>query len=98
MPAPLADRLRPASLEDFVGQPHLLGAGKALRGIVESGQIPNLVFYGPPGIGKTTLATMIARQTNRKFCKLNGTTASTADIREIVASLDTFETMNGVLL
>lgn len=98
MPAPLADRLRPDTLEDFVGQPHLLGKGKALRGIIESGQIPNLIFYGPPGIGKTTLATMIARQTNRKFCKLNGTTASTSDIRDIVASLDTFETMNGVLL
>lgn len=98
MPAPLADRLRPETLEDFVGQPHLLGHGKALRGIIESGQIPNLVFYGPPGIGKTTLATMIARQTNRKFCKLNGTTASTSDIRDIVASLDTFETINGILL
>lgn len=98
MPAPLADRLRPETLDDFVGQPHLLGKDKALRRIIQSGQIPNLIFYGPPGIGKTTLATMIARKTNRKFCKLNGTTASTSDIREIVASLDTFETMNGVLL
>ena len=98
MAAPLADRLRPQTLDDIVGQRHLLGPGKALRRIIESGQIPNMVFYGPSGIGKTTLASIIARNTKRRLCKLNGTTATTADIRGIVESLDTLETPNGVLL
>ena len=79
MGSPLADRIRPQSLDDIVGQRHLLAPGKALRRIIESGEIPNMVFYGPPGVGKTTLAALIARQTKRKLCKLNGTTASTAD-------------------
>ncbi len=98
MAAPLADRLRPKTLDDMVGQRHLLAPGKVLRKIIESGEIPNLVFYGPSGVGKTTLATMIARQTNRKLFKLNGTTASTSDIRDVVSSLDTLETMHGILL
>ncbi len=98
MAIPLAERLRPQTLEDMVGQQHLLGPGKALRGILESGEIPNLIFYGPPGVGKTTLASIIARQTQKKLYKLNGTTASTADIREVYQSLDTLETINGVLL
>ena len=86
------------TLDDMVGQRHLLAPGKVLRKIIESGEIPNLVFYGPSGVGKTTLATMIARQTNRKLFKLNGTTASTSDIRDVVSSLDTLETMHGILL
>jgi putative ATPase len=98
MSAPLADRLRPESLDDIVGQKHLLGENMPLRKIIESGEIPNLIFYGPSGVGKTTLATYIARQTNRTFKKLNGTTASTADIKEVFASLDTFAGLNGVLL
>ena len=98
MAAPLADRLRPQSLDDIVGQPHLLGEGKALRRIIESGEIPNMVFYGPSGVGKTTLASIIAKQTKRSLCKLNGTTASTADIRDVVARLDTLEAPNGILL
>ena len=98
MSSPLADRLRPQSLDDIVGQKHLLGPSKPLRRIIESGKIPNLIFYGPSGVGKTTLATYIAKVTNRKFKKLNGTTASTADIKDIFASLDTFEGINGILL
>ena len=98
MNTPLADRLRPQSLEDIVGQKELLAPGRPLRRIIESGNIPNLIFYGPSGVGKTTLASYIARITNRSFKKLNGTTASTADIKEIVSSLNTFEGMNGVLL
>ena len=98
MGSPLADRIRPQSLDDIVGQRHLLAPGKALRRIIESGEIPNMVFYGPPGVGKTTLAALIARQTKRKLCKLNGPTASTADIREVVAKLDTLDAVNGVLL
>ncbi len=98
MASPLADRIRPQTLEDMVGQQHLIGPGKPLRRILESGEIPNLIFYGPSGVGKTTLASIIAKTTNRKLYKLNGTAASTADIKEIVANLNTFETINGVLL
>lgn len=98
MNTPLADRLRPESLDDIVGQKELLAPGRPLRKIIESGIIPNLIFYGASGVGKTTLASYIARITNRKFKKLNGTTASTADIKEIVGSLNTFEGLNGVLL
>ena len=98
MNTPLADRLRPESLDDIVGQRELLAPGRPLRRIIESGTIPNLIFYGPSGVGKTTLASYIARITNRSFRKLNGTTASTADIKEIVASLNTFEGLGGVLL
>ncbi len=95
---PLAQKIRPQSLDEVVGQKHLIGEGKPLRNIIESGELPNLVFYGPSGVGKTTVANIIAKATNRKFCKLNGTTAGTADIKAIVAQLDTFEAINGVLL
>ena len=95
---PLADEIRPACLDDVFGQAHILGEGKMLRRIIDSGNIPNLIFYGPSGTGKTTVANIIAKQTNRTLCKLNATTASTADIKEIVAQLDTFLAPNGVLL
>ncbi len=98
MKAPLADRIRPQTIDEMVGQKHLLGQGKALRNIIESGELPNLIFYGPSGIGKTTLASIIARKTNRKFHKLNGTSAGTADIRAIVNELDTLAAPNGILL
>ena len=98
MNTPLADRIRPQSLDDIVGQKHLLGANKPLRRIIESGEIPNLIFYGPSGVGKTTLATYIAKRTNRTLKKLNGTTASTSDIKEVVSELNTFSGMNGILL
>ncbi len=98
MTAPLADRIRPASLEDVVGQQHILGPGKALRNIMESGHIPNLIFYGPSGVGKTTVARIIAQRTDMRLHKLNGTTASTADIKAVVEELDTFAGMNGILL
>lgn len=98
MRAPLADRIRPQTLDDVVGQRHLLGEGKALRRIIESGMIPNMVFYGPSGVGKTTVASIIARNTNMHLCKLNGTTASTADIRDVVAKVNTLQAVNGVLL
>ena len=98
MKAPLADRIRPSSIEHIVGQKHLLGENKALRNIIESGSLPNLIFYGPSGVGKTTLASIIAKNTNRKFHKLNGTSASTADIKAIVGELDTFAAPNGILL
>lgn len=98
MKKPLADRFRPKSLDDIVGQKHLLADGKPLRRIIESGEIPNLIFYGPSGVGKTTLATYIASKTNKTLKKLNGTTASTADIKDIVAQLNTFSGLNGILL
>ncbi len=98
MNIPLADRLRPKTIDEIVGQKHLLAQGKPLRKIIESGEVPNLIFYGPSGVGKTTLATYIANKTNRTLCKLNGTTASTADIKEIVSRLDTFSGLNGILL
>ena len=98
MKKPLADRFRPQSLDDIVGQRHLLAEGKPLRRIIESGEIPNLIFYGPSGVGKTTLATYIANKTNKTLRKLNGTTASTADIKEIVAQLGTFSGIHGILL
>jgi len=95
---PLADRLRPETLDNIVGQEHLLGKGRALRNIIESGNITNMVFYGPSGIGKTTLAGIIATATSRRLHKLNGTTAGTADIKEVVAELDTIAAPNGILL
>ena len=98
MSAPLADRLRPKTIDDIIGQPHLLGDGKPLRNIIKSGELPNMVFYGPPGVGKTTLASIIAKTTDRHLVKLNGTTAGTADIKEVVAKLDTFLAPNGILL
>ena len=98
MSAPLADRLRPKTIDDIIGQPHLLGEGKPLRNIIKSGELPNMVFYGPPGVGKTTLASIIAKTTDRHLVKLNGTTAGTADIKEVVAKLDTFVAPNGILL
>ena len=95
---PLADEIRPSSLEDVVGQRHILGADGMLRRIVESGQIPNMIFYGPSGTGKTTVARIIAERTNRTLRKLNATTAGIADIKRIIDELDTLMTPGGVLL
>ena len=95
---PLADLLRPQTLDQVFGQEHILGEGAVLRRLVDSGNIPNMIFYGPSGTGKTTVANIIAKQTNRTLYQLNATTASTADIKNIVAQLDTFMAPNGVLL
>ena len=95
---PLADLLRPQTLDEVYGQEHILGKNAVLRRLIDSGNIPNMVFYGPSGTGKTTVANIIAQQTNRTLYKLNATTASTADIKQIVAELDTFMAPNGVLL
>ena len=98
MHAPLADRLRPKTLDEMVGQQHLLAPGKVLRRIIESGEIPNLIFYGPSGVGKTTLAGIIASQTRRRLHKLNCTTAGLSDIRDVVGEVDTLAAPNGILL
>lgn len=95
---PLADEIRPSSLDEVVGQGHILGRNGMLRRIVESGQIPNMIFYGPSGTGKTTVARIIAEKTNRTLRKLNATTAGIADIKAIIAELDTLLTPSGVLL
>ncbi len=95
---PLADLLRPESLDQVFGQEHILGPDGILRRLVNSGNIPNMIFYGPSGTGKTTVAQIIAKQTNRTLYQLNATTASTADIKNIVAQLDTLMAPNGVLL
>ena len=95
---PLADRIRPTELSDVVGQKHLLSEGKALYNMIANGDIPNLIFYGPSGVGKTTVASIIANKTNRTLRKLNGTHASTQDIKNIVAEIGTFTAPNGILL
>ncbi len=95
---PLADLLRPTTLDEVYGQEHILGKGAVLRRLIDSGKVPNMVFYGPSGTGKTTVAKIIAKQTNRTLFQLNATTASTSDIKDIVAQLDTFMAPNGVLL
>ena len=95
---PLADRIRPRTLDDVVGQEHILGKTGILRRIVESGSIPNMIFFGPSGTGKTTVARIIAETTNRTLRKLNATTASTADVREILSQPDTLLAPEGVLL
>ena len=96
--APLADRLRPQTVEDMVGQQHLLGKNKVLRRIIEQGECPNMIFYGPSGIGKTTLASIIAQRTNKALRKLNATTASTADIKAIIDETEMLSAANGILL
>ncbi len=95
---PLADELRPSSLDEVVGQSHILGENSMLRRIVASGQIPNMIFYGPSGTGKTTVARIIAEKTNRTLRRLNATTAGIADIKAIIDELDTLMAPSGVLL
>lgn len=98
MSTPLADRIRPRTLDDIAGQKHLFGEGAALRGIIESGHIPNLIFYGPPGTGKTTVARIIAASTNKRLHILNGTSASLSDVRDVIKEINTVAAPNGLLL
>ena len=95
---PLADEIRPQTLDEVVGQKHILGREGLLRRIIEGGDIPNLIFYGPSGTGKTTVANIIARRTNRPLHRLNATTASISDIKEIIADIGTLMAPEGVLL
>lgn len=96
--SPLADRIRPQTIDDVVGQEHLIGKDKLLRRIIENGEVPNMIFYGPSGVGKTTIANIIAAKTGKSLHKLNATTASVADIKRIVGTLDSFLAPEGVLL
>lgn len=98
MSRPLADELRPDTLDEVVGQEHLIGKGKILRNIIEQGEVPNMIFYGPSGVGKTTVANIIAQKTGKTLHRLNATNASVSDIKDIIGSLDSFLTSNGVLL
>jgi len=98
MKIPLAERLRPKSLENIVGQVHLVGKNCALRKMIESKSVYNMIFFGPPGVGKTTLANIIAEQTDRKLYKLNATSATLSDIKEITEKLDDLMHTRGVLL
>ena len=95
---PLASRIRPSELSEVVGQRHLLEKGRPLYNMIENGNLPNLIFYGPSGVGKTTVASIIAQKTQKTLRKLNGTSASTQDIKDIVAQIGTFEAPNGILL
>ncbi len=95
---PLPDRIRPATLDDVAGQSHIIGRDGLLRRIIEKGVIPNMIFYGPSGTGKTTVARIAAAKTERTLYKLNATNASISDIRQIVDSLDTMLAPDGALL
>lgn len=98
MQKPLADEIRPELLEEMVGQNHLLDKGTTFRKFIDSGHISNMIFYGPPGTGKTTMANIIAKKANMSLYKLNGTTASTDDIKKIIAEVNGLFNTNGILL
>ena len=98
MQKPLADILRPTKIEDMVGQTHLIGEGSLFRNVIEGEKIPNMIFYGPPGIGKTTLANIIALKANMSLYKLNGTNCGTEDIKDIIKQIGDVFNQNGILL
>ncbi len=98
MNKPLADRLRPTSLDEVVGQGHIIGDGKVLSEVAKMGKIPNMIFYGPSGVGKTTVANILAKACNKTLFKLNATTASVSDVRDVCAQTETLSGQNGILL
>lgn len=98
MSAPLADKMRPKTLDQIVGQQHILSENGVLRHVIKSGKIPNMIFHGPPGVGKTTVANMIAKSSGKRLYQLNGTSCSTADIKEIVEQTSTIAGIGGIVL
>ena len=95
---PLADKLRPKSLKDFIGQEHLVGENKVLNKIIESKKIPNMIIYGPPGSGKTSIVNIIANECNKNFYKINGTTTNTEQIKNIIKDIYNFNGYDGIIL
>lgn len=98
MDKPLAELLRPETIGDVVGQHHLLDKGQIFRKVISTENVPNMIFYGPPGVGKTTLANIIAKNSNMHLYRLNGTTASTDDIKKIIDEVHSLFSQNGILL
>ena len=86
--APLADRMRPRTLDEFVGQQHIVGKGKLLRRAIETDSLQSSIFFGPPGCGKTTLASIVANTTGSEFVKLNAVTSGVKDVREVIAAAE----------
>ena len=82
--SPLAEILRPATLDEYIGQKHLVGPGAVLRTLIESGRIPSMIFWGPPGVGKTTLASVISRTLSRPFYTLSAISSGVKEVREVI--------------
>ena len=95
---PLADRMRPQNFDEIVGQTHLVGKDGIIRKLIENHRIPNMIFYGPPGTGKTTVANIIASLSGMQLYKLNATTASLSDVKDVISSTDNMFSENGTLL
>ena len=95
---PLADKIRPKTMNDVIGQSHIIGNGKILSKILQSNFLPNMIFFGPPGVGKTTVAEIIAEISNKSFYKINATNSSLEDIKKVISELGSINNVNGVLL
>jgi recombination factor protein rarA len=95
---PLADKYRPTRIEDVVGQKHIIGRGKLLNNMIEKAYFPNMIFFGPPGVGKTTVAEIIAARADKKFFKINASNSSIDDIKRVIASIGSLDAQNGILL
>lgn len=95
---PMADKYRPMKIEDVVGQSHIIGEGKIINKLIKSDSYPNMIFFGPPGVGKTTVAEILARESGKKFYKINATNSSTEDIKKVINDIGKLDTNNGILL
>lgn len=98
MPSPLADRIRPKELSDMVGQSHIFGENSLFSNLINSNQIPNMIFYGPPGTGKTTTAKIICKKANKTFFKINATNSSLSEIKNIITEINPITAPNGAII